>query len=504
VIPIAFRRVLPLCAAVLAGVASTTVVPRDVMAAKQAKVPVAVGAFTGPQAAKVRTKVMGVLRKSGAYEITDAEDIKPGASAKTYASMAQVLAANAIVVGVVSKNHNLTLTVYDAKGARVDAVEIKGGGGPAGLIKKVDNELEITLADPIAKATGAGGSKPEPEPKKGKKAEPAGEEEEPELAGEEGESEPPVEGEEGEETSDDSGGESEGDSSGSDAEEPPSEHAQPGLRPLEVTAGFRAYSRSFKYTSIQPNTDTSRTELQKYELPLAPAILATARFYPGALFRNDAWSHIGITARYEFGIATGTQYRQTLPNGQPLITDLTTSSSTWHAGLRGRLPLGTHEVGMFAEYGAHTFILVGDEAFAPPRPYALVPDSKYTFIRTGIDAQFRFGSVILGGHVAPRFMQSVADIDLAGVWFPGATGSGLDAGLMGGYSILSFLGIVGGVDVLRYGFDLNGRPDCPDQPVRCVVAGGATDTYISGWLGVMLHLDGSAKAAAETATVTTE
>jgi hypothetical protein len=41
-------------------------------------------------------------------------------------------------------------------------------------------------------------------------------------------------------------------------------------------------------------------------------------------------------------------------------------------------------------------------------------------------------------------------------------------------------------------------------PFRCVVAGGATDTYISGWLGVMLHIDGSAKAAAATATATVE
>jgi hypothetical protein len=464
------------------------------MAAKQAKVPVAVGAFTGPQSAKVRTKVMGVLRKSGTYEITDAEDIKPGASTKTYANMAQALASDAIIVGVVSKNHNLTLTVYDAKGAKVDAIELKGGGH-AGLIKKVENELEITVAEPIAKTTG---DKAEPaESKKGKKSEakPA-EEEEPELTGED-ETEPPVEGEEGEETS---GEETEGDSAGGDGEEASSEHAQAGLRPLEVTAGVRGYNRSFRYTDIRPNTDRSGTKLQKYDLPLAPAILATARFYPGALFRNDAWSHIGITGRYEFGIATATQYSQRLPNGQPLVTDLTTYSATWHVGLRGRLPLGTHEVGMFAEYGAHTFILEGDEAFAPPRPYALVPDSKYTFIRTGIDAQFRFGNVLLGGHVAPRFMQSVAEIDLAGVWFPGATGSGLDAGLMGGYSILSFLGIVGGVDMLRYGFDLNGRPDCPPEPVRCVVAGGATDTYISGWLGVMLHLDGSAKAATASAS----
>jgi hypothetical protein len=499
-IPIVFRRVLPLCAALLAGIASTTSVPRDAMAAKQAKVPIAVGTFAGPQAAKIRKKVMDVLRKSGSYEVTDAEDLKPGGSTASYAKMAQALGANALIVGVVSKRFNLTLTVYGSNGARVDAVEVAGGGGSFSLLKKVENELEITIADPIAKAKPGGGAKSAPEEApKGKKAEPesADDEEEPEL-GEEGESEPPVEGEEAE-ADGDTGDESEGDTA--DVADPPSEHAQPGLRPLEVTAGLRGYSRQFEYTDIRPNTDASGTALHDYSLPLAPAILATLRFYPGALFRNDAWSHIGLTARYEFGIATATQYSQKLPpDGRPLVTELTTSSAAWQVGLRGRLPLGTHEVGMFAEYGTHTFILQGDEAYAPPKPYALVPDSKYTFIRTGIDAQFRFGKVLLGAHVAPRFLQSVADIDLEGVWFPGATGSGLDAGLMGGYSVLPFLGIVGGVDALRYGFDLNGKPDCPappNNPLRCVVAGGATDTYISGWLGVMLHLDGSAKAAAE-------
>jgi hypothetical protein len=478
-----------LCAALLAGVVTTVVVPRDAMAAKQAKVPIAVGSFGGPQAAKIRSKVMAVLRKSGSYEVTDAEDIKPGASTATYANMAKALASNAIIVGVVSRRFNLTLTVYGANGARVDALEVKGGGGSFGLIKKIENELEITIADPIAKAKPAGGAEAAP---KGKKAEPA-EEEEPEL-GEDGEVEPPIEGEEG----GDEGGDAEDDSeddSGGDVEDAPSEHGQPGLRPLEVIAGLRGYSRTFAYTSIRPNTDTSGTALPDYTLPLGPAILGTLRFYPAALFRNDAWSHLGLTARYEFGIATATQYSQRLPSGQPVVTTLSTASTSWQVGLRGRLPLGKHELGMSAEYGTHSFILLGDEVSAPPKPYALVPDTKYVFIRTGIDAQLRFGSVILGAHVAPRFLQSVADIDLEGVWFPGATGSGLDMGVMGGYSVLPFLGIVGGVDVLRYGFDFNNKPDCPFEPYRCVVAGGATDTYISGWLGVMLHLDGSAKDA---------
>lgn len=498
--PIVFRRVLPICAALLAGVATAVVVPRDVMAAKVAKVPIAVGSFAGPQATKIRAKVMEVLRKSGSYEVTDAEDIKPGASTAAYANMAKAMGANAIIVGVVSKRFNLTLTVYGGNGARVDALEVKGGGSFA-LIKKVENELEITIADPIARAKPGGGgaaaAKPAADEPKGGKADAgkkpaADEEEEPEI-GEE--TEPPAEGGDGGgESSGDSGGDSGGDAGSTDVDAP-SEHAKPGLRPLEVIAGLRGYSRTFDYTSVREHTDTSDTELHPYSLPLGPAVIAALRFYPGALFRDDAWSHIGLSARYEFGIATNTQYSQTQPDRTTKVTNLTTSSASWMVGLRGRLPIGTHELGMFGEYGTHSFILKGDEAAKPGQPYALVPDTNYTFIRTGVDARFHFGNVMFGGHFAPRFMQSVREIDLKGVWFPGATGAGVDFGIEGGYSILPLLSIVGGVDVLRYGFDFNGMPDCKPDAVRCVVAGGATDTYMSGWLGVMLHLDGNAAAA---------
>jgi hypothetical protein len=486
--PIVSGRVLPLCAALLAGVAVTTAAPGDTLAAKQAKVPIAIGSISGPQSAKIRKKVMEVLRKGGTYEVTDAEDVKAGGTTNSYATMAKALGAEAIVVGVVSKRFNLTLTVYGANGERLDTVELQGGGGSFGLLKKIQDELEIVIADPIGKGKpggGAGAKAADADADKGKKAP---EEEEPEIA-EESEPEAPVDGE-------DAGGASEGDSggdSGGGEVETPSEHAKPGLRPLEVIVGGRGYNRDFRYTGVRRYTDLDGTELHPYKLPLGPALLAMLRFYPGALFRDDAWSHIGISAGYEFGIATTTDYQGTA---------LSTSSGAWQVGLRGRLPIATHELGIFAEYGAHTFVMKGDEVSAPGRPYAVVPDEKFTFIRTGIDAQFRFGKVLLGAHVAPRFMRSLAELDLGGVWFPGATGSGIDAGIMGGYDVLSFLSIVGGADFLRYGFDFNGMPPCEFQERRCVVAGGATDTYISGWLGVMFRLDGS--AATTEASVTTD
>ena len=71
------------------------------------------------------------------------------------------------------------------------------------------------------------------------------------------------------------------------------------------------------------------------------------------------------------------------------------------------------------------------------------------------------------------------------VWFPGAKGMGVDFGLMVGYAIIPSLDVVAGADYVRYGFDFNAIP-----ATNAVVAGGATDTYISGFLGLAFRLAG--------------
>jgi hypothetical protein len=63
--------------------------------------------------------------------------------------------------------------------------------------------------------------------------------------------------------------------------------------------------------------------------------------------------------------------------------------------------------------------------------------------------------------------------------------------------VLPFLDVVAGFDYLRYSFDFSGIPK--NQPTCATpantgcqkVADGASDTYISGWLGAILHVGGS-------------
>ncbi|HEY3498400.1 MAG TPA: hypothetical protein VGK73_27085 [Polyangiaceae bacterium] len=517
----ASKRAFALAAGLVLGV-SAGLFPSPALAAKPAggtakaaKQPIAMGVISGPQGPKVRERVLKVLKNSDLYEVTDAEDLKPTDKPATFASTANALQVDAVIVGTVTKRMTLMLSVYGANGAKIDTLELPGGSFPK-LYKAVDNELEIAIADPLASAKTKGGNKaaaaaaaapaaaPEPAPKgdadiemtetpaekpksekpkketpkaaaaataKGKKSakpeveEPAAEEEEEETA--------PLE-------------ESDPDEEESAAE--PSAPSEKGRRPVEAVLGMRLYNRKFNYT------DSADPLLHSYSLDVAPALVVAARVYPGAFFRNDILSHVGVLFRWELGIPTTTQY----PRADGSVAELKTKTGEFQLGVRGRFPIGAHELGTSLAYGSHWFKLKGDETFGGD-PYAVVPDVDYRYVRASIDGRIYLKKLVVGAHLAPRFVTSLHELDLAGVWFPGAHGSGLDFGVMGGWKFLPWLSAVGGIDVVRYGFDFNNTP----APNR-VVAGGATDTYLSLWLGAMFHLDGNANVEGGSIGASTE
>jgi hypothetical protein len=494
-------------------------------ASKAAKQPISVGAVTGPQGPKVRARLLKMLRASGSYEVTDAEDLKPGASAETYRNMAQGTGSDAIVVGSVSKALSLTLSVYGANGARIDSITIKGGTFPK-LFKAIDNEAEIALADPLERARSGGAkakaTEPPPAPAAKPKLAPGEEEdEEEELIDEPAKpkakpeakpkpvpkAEPKAEPKsKAKPKADESSGELESedvdtttgqpldseDEPSGEADAASSEPAVRGLRPIELQAGVRGFTRNFAYTG------RTSTGLIPYNLPFAPAVIVAGRFYPGALFDDGVLSHVGIMARFELGLATTTNYEEGGTGGAPkIVKELKTSTSEFLVGLRGRLPIARHELGVSASYGTHSFTLAGDEKWNQV-PYALVPDVHYHFVRVGIDARFHISKLIVGAQISPRFLTSMKEVDKGRVWFPGAKGSGLDFGLMLGWQLLPWLAPAVGFDVVRYGFDFN---NLPVVPTPRVVAGGATDTYVSGWLGAIFHFDLAGSKSAGGASV---
>jgi hypothetical protein len=126
----------------------------------------------------------------------------------------------------------------------------------------------------------------------------------------------------------------------------------------------------------------------------------------------------------------------------------------------------------------------------------------YHYVRTGLDLRAYVSKLIVAAHVAPRFLTAMNNIDQSRVWFPGAMGSGLDGGLMLGWRFLPWLTAAVGGDFVRYGFDFNNLPATPKPRV---VAGGATDTYLSGWFALMSTFDfgGSPGGAGASVSATT-
>ncbi len=474
----------------------TPFAPKIAFAASESgKKQIAVGKVQGPNATKVRVALMKRIKDSGWYNVADAEDLKPTLPKSKIAKLAGILGANGIVMGTVSKKMDLTLVIYKASGEPVAEVLVKGGSLKQ-LEATLESDFDTTIAGPLADATG--GYRPGPT----KPPSPPEMEEEPEpdldaLGG--GAAEPESEEEDEEPTDEAVATEPE-----EAADEPAPEKAKKkaGRTPFELVLGLRGYNREFNYTDPVGQRDTTPPDaggprprnLVPYKLAFAPALKASTRLYPLAFFRDDAAGWFGVAADFELGIATTTNLEEQLTGGQTRVTKLKTSAQAFDVGLRARLPIGPVELGIFGMYGSQSFVLVGDEGGTGLEP--LVPDVRYNYVRVGGDIRARISKLLIGAHIAPRFLLSLHQIDLEYVWFPGAKGKGLDFGLDLGWQLLPWLDVVAGANVVRYGFDFNGIPaeaaPCPDHLCRSpVIAGGATDTYISGWLGVMVTLGGS-------------
>jgi hypothetical protein len=459
--------------------------------AASARKNIAVGQVEGPKSAKIRLALLQRVKESPSFTVTDAEDLKPTASKLTIAKLCKSLQVDAVILGKVSRSSDLTLNVYKSDGRLVDQIKVRGGT-PAKLERAVQNEFDVTIAPQLAEASGGklvrstGGQGAAPA---------AEEEEEPEAvdsgrARDEPPAEEPTKPSPAENPDEPPAAESAA-ASEPDKPDDATTGAKPGRTAFELDGGLRLYSRRFKYTGVLGSgvrNPALRRTVRPYNLDVAPALMLGGILYPGGFFTKGVASHIGVMGHVELGLATSTDYEQLQSNNTKVVTTLKTSYQAWDVGLRGRIPLGPAEVALFAEYGMQSFILRGDEGGTELAP--LVPDVQYRYVRPGLEARVGLGKISFGGHFAPRILMSLHQIDLKGVWFPGAHGFGLDYGLWVGYGLTSFLDGVLGADFAGYGFNFNPLPTNPvDAPIA---AGGATDYYDSLWIALRLRLGGKA------------
>ena len=245
-------------------------------------------------------------------------------------------------------------------------------------------------------------------------------------------------------------------------EAPPA--AKPSSRPspLEATLAFGIGTRNYRYS------DDLFSALRAYKMGPTPLASLATRWYPAAHFTGGAAAHVGIAASFEQAFLI-----ESRANGESYDT----SARQWLLGLHGRLPLDSLELGADIGLGNHSFEVDDD----PARP--LVPDVSYQFVRLGIDARYRTSSWLLAGAIGYRHVTDAGAIS-TDEWFPRLSVAGLDAGAHVGLGVSEGLHLLVGVLYRRYGFSMNPEPGDPH------VAGGALDSYISGWAGVGGELPG--------------
>jgi hypothetical protein len=422
----------------------------------KSKKKILVGGFKGTKSGEARKALIAALENDGGYDVSQTTAVKPGDRDKQFASASG--GASALLVGTVKKS-GLVVSVHNGlDGALVQDVKI-GGATAAKLNKNIADSAGLSLAEAIAKTKSSTDATSDDAPA------PPADDERPEppapaaaaAADEEAKSSRP-----------------------SGSTQYPDGHS-----PLELEAGLRAVHRAFAYHDTPAQLYPSRgyPAPLTYKLPLGPALFIGGTVYPLAFTTRGFAGNFGITAGYETNIATNSLYKTADPNNsaKTLEHDLGTTAHQYFVGLKARIPVSVHELGLVAAYGQQTFRLNGDEA-AP-----IVPDLLYKFVRVSAEGRFRFDALTLGFHIGTRFVSSTGGLERD--FFPGHVKTqDIEAGVALGYSLASSVDLIAGLDVTRYAFDFNPIPNGENPNGTTVIAGGATDMYTSGFLGLRYSL----------------
>lgn len=234
---------------------------------------------------------------------------------------------------------------------------------------------------------------------------------------------------------------------------------------LDASIGVRGFSRRLRYS------DDIFGVLSKYTLPFWPAGVLAVDWYPASHFTTGWLTYLGLTAQLELsaGIKSSTATGDTFK----------TTYTSFLIGPKFRYPIGRAEVVGSIAYGGQSFGFTPttDSGAAP-----LLPDVSYKFLRFGasgrvpVSERFAVGAGL--GYLA---VTGTGELGSA-AFFPRISGGGFDLGLFGSYAMTNRLDLRLGFDFRRYFFSMN--PEVGDP----LIAGGATDQYVSVTLGLGLRL----------------
>jgi hypothetical protein len=249
-------------------------------------------------------------------------------------------------------------------------------------------------------------------------------------------------------------------------DEPADQNGEPGPAPFVLGVGLAGFTRDFVYNQNLSN-------LPVYDLPLGPSLVVNANWYPAAHFSKGAAANIGLDVRGQLAFGLDSEVKDN--------TSFPTSSGGFGLGLRGRLPLGRHEMAAVVGYGQRSYSIGGVEGSgaAEQRMHPYVPSTSYSHLRAGLEARFalseQFGLGIALAYL-PTFSTGVEK------WFPRATANGIEGEVKFGYAMSKSLELNAAFGLQRFALAFN--PTLEDANTGKLIAGGAVDQYLSMTLGM--------------------
>jgi hypothetical protein len=216
--------------------------------------------------------------------------------------------------------------------------------------------------------------------------------------------------------------------------------------------------------------------LPPYALSPGPEGTVWVEAYPGAFVSKGFAANVGLMASYDQGFGV----TSTTTDG----ARLTTKFQDLLVGVKVRLPVNdllTPYVS--AAFGEQLFKLQSSTGAA-----SVIPSVAYKSIRLGIGTRLALTPVLAAdigvGYLLVTDLGKLNGEIAAMDKFPNAKANGIDLGVSVAYRIVKYVGARVGLDFRQYGLDFKVTRD------SSLIAGGATDRYITAWGGVEVVLDG--------------
>jgi hypothetical protein len=225
---------------------------------------------------------------------------------------------------------------------------------------------------------------------------------------------------------------------------------------LEISVGSRVFSRSMAFAQ-------NVNGLAGYRLDRGAGLAAEMALHPfgASAATASTWAAgLGLFGTVNLSLGIGTQVDA---SGVPSKTD----TYGYEMGVRYRITAGIFDVLPRGSYLVDNFVTSGDQA----------PNVHYQVLRAGVATRAAL-TARFSLRASLDYLHVLSAGALTSTTFPHASANGVDLAFGAGYEIGKTFEIQASAALRRYGFDMR------SQPGDAVVAGGASDQYLSMVIGV--------------------